>query len=388
VLQTETKPFASRQLDTPERGDLELWALTSYIGARWRVFVVAFGIAIPLVLMVSLLMPKKYSATSSLLIDPPAGNDPRGSTAISPIYLESLKTYEHFASSDSLFEKALDNLGLRASFANASVEQIKRRVLEITKPRDTKVLEIKATLNDPVRARDMARYIAQATVEMSRSLDRASGSDLTEGGDAVLAMASKRLTAIKAELADAVLKDPIAGLEGELGSGNELKSYLMHELSSAETELAAYQSRSASGKQGPPYMDSETAKEAVAAARAQVESLTGQLQRLTTDLVAKANLLEQRRHRRQLIEKELAVTQQQVDTATNHRNEVLESLAFRGERLQILDSGIVPLRPSSPDVVLNLAIAIVATGVGCVLYLAIAFSRQRRLVLLSYSGTR
>ena len=34
--------------------------------------------------------------------------------AVSPIYLESLKTYEHFADSDSLFQKAVEQVRLRA----------------------------------------------------------------------------------------------------------------------------------------------------------------------------------------------------------------------------------------------------------------------------------
>ena len=37
--------------------------------------------------------------------------------AVSPIYLESLKTYEHYAESDSLFQNALDRFGLRRALS-------------------------------------------------------------------------------------------------------------------------------------------------------------------------------------------------------------------------------------------------------------------------------
>ena len=46
---------------------------------------------------VSLLLPKRYTATASIVIEPPGGSDVRLSTAVSPVYLESLKTYERFS---------------------------------------------------------------------------------------------------------------------------------------------------------------------------------------------------------------------------------------------------------------------------------------------------
>ena len=51
-------------------------------------------------------MTPQYTATARIVIDPPAGTDLRAAMAVSPIYLESLRTYEQFASSDSLFQKA------------------------------------------------------------------------------------------------------------------------------------------------------------------------------------------------------------------------------------------------------------------------------------------
>ena len=123
-------------------------------------------VAVTAVLLVSLVLPKKYTASASILIEPPAGNDPRGSTAVSPVYLESLKTYEHFALSDSLFKEAIDSLQARAAqSAGLAMETVKRKNIQVTKPRDTKILEVRVTLNNPEKARDLARFIAQRTVE-------------------------------------------------------------------------------------------------------------------------------------------------------------------------------------------------------------------------------
>ena len=52
-------------------------------------------------------------------------------------------------------------------------------------------------------------------------------------------------------------------------------------------------------------MDAETAKEAVTAARAQVTSLREQLARLNAELATKLNVLEQRKHDRDLLDKEV-----------------------------------------------------------------------------------
>ena len=59
------------------------------------------------------LQPRQYTATARIVIEPPAGTDLRSAMAVSPIYLESLKTYEQFASGDSLFQKAIEQFDLR-----------------------------------------------------------------------------------------------------------------------------------------------------------------------------------------------------------------------------------------------------------------------------------
>src|SRR5215468_6558549 len=87
-----------------------------YLRARLSWIASSVGVAGLLAIIVSLILPKQYTATARLVIEPPAGTDLRAAMAVSPIYLESLKTYEHFASSDSLFQKAVDHFGLRTSF--------------------------------------------------------------------------------------------------------------------------------------------------------------------------------------------------------------------------------------------------------------------------------
>ena len=55
-----------------------------------------------------------------------------------------------------------------------------------------------------------------------------------------------------------------------------------------------------------------------------------------------------------------------------------QKTGYRGERLKIIDPGIVPERPSSPNVPLNLAAALLLGLVLPILYLAIELNFQER----------
>src|SRR5258708_10847483 len=77
-----------------------------YLRNRWRFIALACAVAGLAAFGISLSMPVRYTSTANILIEVPAGNDSRISTSISPVYLESLKTYEVFANSDSLFLQA------------------------------------------------------------------------------------------------------------------------------------------------------------------------------------------------------------------------------------------------------------------------------------------
>src|SRR5436305_10483202 len=128
-------PVASRtSLDTDASFEdrLDLLSFAIYLRRKWRLVAITCTVALGAAAIGSLMMPKEYTATASLLIEPPAGNDPRGATAISPVYVESLKTYERFALSDTLFSQALNQLGLRKAYSRAATEWLKKTVLRAT----------------------------------------------------------------------------------------------------------------------------------------------------------------------------------------------------------------------------------------------------------------
>src|SRR5712692_8879998 len=116
--------------------NFEMFRYLDHLFRRWRVIAVACGVAVGLALIACLLMPNQYTATARIMIDPPAGSDPRAAIAVSPIYLESLKTYELLASGDRLFLDAMEHFKLPRS---KPIDQLKRSVLKVRMPHNTRV---------------------------------------------------------------------------------------------------------------------------------------------------------------------------------------------------------------------------------------------------------
>jgi uncharacterized protein involved in exopolysaccharide biosynthesis len=149
---------------------LDVFRYMSYVRQRWWLVASTCLIAGALAAGVGLMQPRQYTATARIVIEPPVGPDPRAVLAVSGIYLESLKTYENFATSDSLFENAADRFQLRVSAPGVPIESLKQRVLQAVIPRNTRILEISATLPDPRKAHALAQFLAEQTVETNHAL--------------------------------------------------------------------------------------------------------------------------------------------------------------------------------------------------------------------------
>ena len=271
----------------------EAYQYLNHLFGRWRVVAAACSVAVTLALGASLLMTKKYTSTAQILIEPPWS---RGALSpVSPAYLSTIRTYEHVASSDSLFKKAVEELGVR-KLDSRPLSRLKKAILDVETPPGTKILHIEVTLPDPVLARKLASYIAQETVRVS--LDANLGSD-------------ERLT---------------ARLEKLRGAARE-------RVRSAERAVL-----DAAGRKASPglAMRPEAAELERKAAWAAVEAAELQL------------------------------------------GEARAFAGERGERLQVIDPGVVPEIHSSPNVPLNVFAAFFLALAASMIYLTLEFSYQQR----------
>jgi uncharacterized protein involved in exopolysaccharide biosynthesis len=255
----------------------EMFRYLDHLRRRWRVVAAAIGVAFALALVAGLLTPAQYTATARILIESPAAGDLRASMAVSPVYLESLRSYAILASGDRLFADAVDHFQLRRS---RSIEQMKKSVLRVTIPRNTKVLEVAATLPDPRQAQALARYIAERTVAISRDLAL------------------------------------------------------------------------------------ETDRDAIADAQKQRDEARAQVER-TESAAGSANAARSTKNES---------LQLALEAAEMHLQEIRSTAGYRAERLKIFDPGVVPERPSWPNVPLILLAAVLVAFAASLLYVTFEFN--------------
>ena len=206
-----------------------------YLKQRWSFVAKAVIAAVVLTLIAGWLMTPTYTATATMVIEPPAGSDPRASTAVSAVYLESLKSYEEFASSDTLFAKAAAKFQL---LNGSAVETVKRRVLRVNKPQTTNVLEIAVTLPDAKQAQAMAQYLAEETVALTRSVAQVGERDARTEIETQLTQAREELEKTRTEQTSAESAGSVAAIEAETRDLADLRFRISEQLISANALLA------------------------------------------------------------------------------------------------------------------------------------------------------
>jgi len=344
-----------------------------YLRASWRWIAGSAGLACVLAAGASLAMTPRYTATARIVIDPPAGADLRSAMAVSPIYLESLKTYEHFANSDSMFQKAAQKFALQGG----AIESLKHQVLKVELVRNTRILEISATLPDPRKAQALARFVAEATVEINRTSVSESDQDLLHGVEQQAREVRARLEEKNAEWARAAASEPLMGLQAEMEQSAELRSKIEEQVRSAELELADLNDRSKTAAD-PGEMQKQAGN-----SRARLAEMRKQLQELQRQGGERERLLATRQAHRDQLDAERKAAQSSLAAIETRLRDARGEAGFRGERLKIIDPGIVPERPSSPNLPLNIVAALLVGLVLPVLWLTLEMSFQDRRAGLS-----
>lgn len=352
-----------------------------YLRRRWRVTAAACGVAVLLALPVSLLLPKRYTATATIVIEPPGSSDSRTAIVVSPMYLESLKSYERFADDDRLFARAAEKFHLQEGGGSRPIESLKRAVLKVNKLRDTKILEISVTLTNAKLAQTVAEYLANETVALSRGEAMASDREFIDEAGRQAAAAEVRLHEAERAWAALSAKEPLDSLQGELDSAVDMQAKLREQLLDVDTNMAEYRSRQDKG-------DTQSAREQTGAEQARKGLIENRLKEVDASIRELSVLMARRGAQRDALQNELTVAQSAFGTAEKHLADLRAAAGTRGERLQVMDPGIVPERPSSPNVPLNVAAALLFALVASVIYLSFAFVMRQRAVGFETEVTR
>ena len=306
---------------------------------------------------VSMLLPKRYTATANIVIEPPAGNDVRTATAVSPVYLESLRTYERFADSDTLFAGAVEHFHL----ATGRIESLKQQVLKVTKVRDTKILEISATLPEPVMAQQFVNYVAEETVKLSRGESAASDREVIGEAERQSTDAQQRLErAQQAWIANSA-REPIGALQPRIEADEDLLEKIHQSLMDVRGDIAEYQQKPDFAAQMPGL-------------RARAAELEKRAAELEKGIEEKSSQASRRNAERQTLDAEVKMAQTASESAAARLRDFRATAGTRGERLRVIDPGIVPQRPSSPNVALNVLAALLLTEIAMDAYFTITFS--------------
>jgi uncharacterized protein involved in exopolysaccharide biosynthesis len=331
-----------------------------YLKSRWREIAASAALAIALAIVVSLLLPTRYTATARIVIEPPAGADVRSSTAVSPIYLESLKTYEEFASSDSLFQKAVQHFQL----TGGPIESLKRRVLKVEIVRNTRIMEISATLGDARKAQALAKFLADGTVEMNRASSSDSDEEVISGLEQQERDARANLEQTEAAWSAAISQEPISALENAIEQSAMRRSTIEEQIQSEQVAIAGSDEHKTAGD--------------LSNSRARVAEMQKELVELDRQTADRERVLGARQAHRDQLSSNREAGQTALATVEGRLRDARQQRGSRVERLQVIDPGIVPERPSSPNLPLNAVVALFVGLLLPILYFTLRFSLEER----------
>jgi uncharacterized protein involved in exopolysaccharide biosynthesis len=328
----------------------------AHLRARWRLPAAAVSAALVVAAAVSLLMPRKFTARVTLVIEPPAASNIT-STAVSPIYLESLRSYEYLAASDQTFARAAAHFQLRAR-RSLPLEKLKKEVLRVSIPRSTKMMEISATLEDPKTAHAVALFVAEETVRLNRQTNRTGDEELLAGARRELEESERLRRAAEESYRNARKRAPNS-LEAEIDRLEEMRLEVSQKLLSADLAAAEQDDRlkSPPDPRGPGSGEPEGSRADAAFWKNRARHLRAQENELDRQAAAVQKTLAERTAQLEGAEAALLAARTRHEQAERRWNDARAAAGTRGERLNVVDRGVPPERPSSPNVPLNLLVA-------------------------------
>jgi len=239
--------------------------------------------------------------------------------------------------------------------------------------RNTRILEISATLPNPQKAQALAHFLADATVDMNRSLSTAGDEDFIHNIEQQEREARARQQEDENAWARQLAAEPTSALESALGSAAELRSAIEQQIQSAELEIA-----DAAERLKQDGINADEIRKQSANARARLSEMRKQLEMLDRQSAEREKLLATRLAHKDKIEAERKAGTAALTAIEARLREARGEAGARGERLRVVDSGIVPERPSSPNIPLNIAVALLLGLVLPILYFTLEMNYQEQ----------
>jgi succinoglycan biosynthesis transport protein ExoP len=199
-------------LQAPETG-LSSKQLASMITARRGTIFKTLLTTIAVTVVITLLLPKTYTASSDVFLDY-KGNDPINGRLFSPMLDESyMQTQLDMIKSQAVAEKVIDALDLertaayradveRSGESRAHAQMIKRindHTIVITR-RSSRVIEVEYATGSPEQARDLANAVVRAYIELNQQISSASARARREQYNAQLEQLRKEADSIQQKL--------------------------------------------------------------------------------------------------------------------------------------------------------------------------------------------
>jgi len=199
-------------LQAPETG-LSSKQLASMISARRGTIFKTLMATMAVTIVVTLLLPKTYTASSDVFLDY-KGNDPINGRLFSPMMDESyMQTQLDMIKSQAVAEKVIDALDLertaayresveRQGEARAHSQLVKRindQTLVVTR-RSSRVIEVEYAAGAPEQARDLANAVVRAYIDLNQQISSASARARREQYNAQLEHLRKEADSIQEKL--------------------------------------------------------------------------------------------------------------------------------------------------------------------------------------------
>ena len=156
-------------------------------------------------------------------------------------------------------------------------------------------------------------------------------------------------------------------LQASAESSSDLRAKLVEQLLGAQSEIAgaAAREKQATAEELPQiHSDESEAQSRVAELRREIEAQDKQA-------AERERLLGLRMAHRDQLDAERKAAQAAYSTIETRLTQARGDAGYRGERLKIIDPGVTPERPSSPNLPLNLFAALLAGLALPVLYFAV-----------------